>query len=100
MRDISKKYSSIPVGTIHEAAVVGARVNTTIELLCLRENMEIASYLVKAAENHLATEDATKLPAQLANTDFCLTFIDDTSVVAHGSIRHAVVEYRIGIKRK
>ena len=62
--------------------------------------MEIASYLVKAAENHLATEGATKLPTHLAGTAFCLTFIDDSSVVAHGSVRDAGVEYKIGMKRK
>lgn len=73
-------------------------VNYATKFLSPRINVEIVSYIVKAAENHLKTEGATKLPAQLAGTDFFLAFSDDASVLAHASVSHEGVEYKIGVK--
>ncbi len=62
--------------------------------------MEIAIYIVKAAQDVLA-QGASGLPRQLADTAFYVAMKDDSTVVAYGVVRDREgTEYKIGPKKE
>lgn len=61
--------------------------------------MEIAQYLIEAAEKLLQYEGDKSLPQKLVNTEFYLAKADDDSIMAFGVIRFKEAEYKIGTKK-
>ncbi len=61
--------------------------------------MEIAQYLINAAEKLLKYEGDESLPQELSGTEFFLAKADDDSIMAFGVIKWKEVEYKIGTKK-
>ena len=61
--------------------------------------MELAPYIKREAEAVLLHEGTSGLPKRLADTDFFVTAAHDGTIVAHGSVFHEGLEYKVGPMR-
>lgn len=61
--------------------------------------MEIAQYLIEAANKLIQYEGDKNLPQALVDTEFYLAKADDDSIFLFGVISFDGVEYKIGTKK-
>lgn len=61
--------------------------------------MEIAEYLIEAANQLLEYEGDSSLPRKLAESEFYLAKANDSSIFAFGVIKFRDIEYKIGTQK-
>lgn len=60
--------------------------------------IELAQYLIHAAQDILRLQGEKDLPKQLARTAFYVAYAHDNTIIAHGVVAFNGTEYKIGPK--